>query len=139
MVEPIICPLWVGNEDRFVSRRYIAWDRPCRLCGRKVVVSDAIKRQLESSNETVLVCEQCALVRSSEIEALLTPEPKVDFAGTCPICASLKEQEEALSMALARARDLPESAAIQRKWAHLSKARWAHRFKAHNQEARGKR
>lgn len=101
-------------------------------------MSDAIKLQLESNNGTILVCEQCALVRSLEIEALLPPEPKADLDGTCPICAYLKEQEDAVMMEFARARDLPESAAIQRKFEHLSKSRWGHLFKAHNQESRGK-
>src|SRR5947208_2346769 len=119
MIEPIICPLWVSSADRFVSRRYHAWDRPCRLCGRKVVVSDSIKRQLESNNECVLVCEQCALVRSSEIEALLLPEPKADLDGACPTCASLKKQEETAAMELAQIRGLPGSADVQRKWEHL--------------------
>jgi hypothetical protein len=36
MVEPIICPLWVSNDDRFRSRHYRAWDRPCAVCGRQV-------------------------------------------------------------------------------------------------------
>ena len=97
-----------------------------------------MKRQLESSNETVLVCEQCALVRSSEIEALLPPEPEADLAEQCPICASLKEQYEAVSTELTLAQDLPESEAIRRKWEHLLNARFGHRFKAHNEEARGK-
>src|SRR5437879_7007482 len=105
MVEPIICPLWVSNDYRFRSRRYNAWDRPCGLCGRKVVVSDATKRQLESNSGAVIVCEQCALTRFSEIEALYRSESKaVDPEETCPTCASLKEQEEAAGMELARVR-----------------------------------
>lgn len=137
MVEPIICPLWVSNEGR-LARRYRAWDRACRIFGRKVVVSDAMKRQLESSNEAVLVCEQCALVRSSEIEALLPAEPKADLAERCPICASMEEQYEAVSTELKLAQDLPESKAIRRKWEHLLNARNGHRFKAHNEDGRGK-
>lgn len=42
MAEPIICPLWVNKDGAFRSRSYHAWDRPCRLCGRKVVLRDAI-------------------------------------------------------------------------------------------------
>lgn len=139
MVEPIICPLWVSNDDRFRSRHYHAWDRPCGLCGRKVVVSDAIKRRLQSDGGTVVVCEQCALARFSEIEALQRPESEsVDPQEACPTCASLKEQEEAAGMELARVRGLPDSADVQRKWEHLYNARWAHMFRAHNGEARGK-
>ena len=129
----------MNSDERFRSRHYHAWDRACRLCGRKVVVSDAIKRQLDSSSEAVLVCEQCALVRSLEIEALLPPGPKADLDKECSICSSFKEQEEEVKMELARVRDLPESAAIQRKWEHLANARWGHRFKAHSREARGKK
>jgi hypothetical protein len=55
----------------------------------------------------------------------------------CPTCASLKEQEEAARMELARAKDLPDSEDIQRKWKHLFSARWGHKCKAHNRDARG--
>src|ERR1017187_1050407 len=139
MVEPIICPLWVGNDDRFRSRHYHAWDRPCGLCGRKVVLSDAVKRQLQSNSGSAIVCEQCALARFSEIEAWRRPEPEaVDPEEACSTCASLKEQEEAAAMELARVLGLPDSAHVQRKWEHLFNARWEHRFKAHNREARGR-
>jgi hypothetical protein len=139
MAEPIICPLWVSNDDRFRSRRYNAWDRPCGLCGRKVVVSDAIRRQLQSHSGLVIVCEQCALAGFPENEALHRPESQaVDTEETCSTCASLKEQEEAAAVELARVRGLPDSADIQRKCEHLSRDRWEHRFKAHNREARGR-
>ena len=62
MIEPIVCPLWVTNDRRFRSRRYHAWDRPCCSCGRKVVVSDAVKRQLDFSSGALLLCEQCAVI-----------------------------------------------------------------------------
>ena len=139
MAEPIVCPLWVSSDSRFRSRHYHAWDRPCGLCGRKVVVSDAAKRHLESSRGTVVVCEQCALSRFSEIETLHRPEPKaVDVEETCPTCSTLKEQEEAAAIELAGVRGLPDSIDLQRKWEHLFNARWEHRFKAHNREARGR-
>jgi hypothetical protein len=140
MVEPIICPLWVSNDDRFRSRHYHAWDRPCGLCGRKVVVSDAIKRRLQSNSGAVVVCEQCALARFSEIEAFYRPGTEtVDPPEACSICASLKEQEECAALELARVMGLPDSADVQRKWEHLFNARWAHQFKAHNWEARGRK
>jgi hypothetical protein len=102
-------------------------------------VSDRAKRQLQSSSGTIIVCEQCALARFSEIEALHRGESQaVDLEETCLTCASLKEQEEAADVELARVRGLPESADIQRKCEHLSCARWEHRFKAHNREARGR-
>jgi len=102
-------------------------------------VSDAIKRQLGSNSGTAIVCEQCALVRFSEIEALYCPESQaVAPEETCSTCASLKEQEESAAMELARVRGLPDSEDIQRKWEHLFRARWEHRFKAHNREARGR-
>ena len=139
MVEPIICPLWASNDDRFRSRHYHAWDRPCGLCGRKVVVSDVIERRLQSNSGTVVVCEQCALARFSEIEALHRPESEsVDSEEACSTCASLKEQEEAAATELARVRGLPDSEDIYQKWAHLSRSRWNHQFKAHNNEPRGR-
>ena len=139
MAEPIVCPLWISNDNRFRSRHYHAWDRPCGFCGRKVVVSDAAKWQLESSSGTVVACEQCALTRFSEVETLPPPESKDgNSEETCSVCAALKEREESANMELARVRGLPGSEDIQRKWEHLSRARWDHRFKAHNQEARGK-
>jgi hypothetical protein len=142
MIEPIICPLWVTNDKRFRSRHYHAWDRPCRLCGRKVVVSDAVKKQLDSG--AVILCEQCAMIpaRQPEIEAL--DESKADTVeneGHCATCAALKEQEESAAMELARCKDLPDALGAktaQRRWAHLSHARWDHRFKAHNDEPRGR-
>jgi hypothetical protein len=101
-------------------------------------VSEAIKLQLESNTGAIVVCEQCALARFSEIEALHRPESEpIDPEETCLTCISLKEQEEAASIELARVRGLPDSADIQRKWKHLFHARWEHRFKAHNREARG--
>lgn len=139
MAEPIICPLWVSGDDRFRRRHYHAWDRPCGLCGRKVVVSDAIERQLRSNSGTVIVCEQCAVARFSEIEALQRPETvALDPEEACSTCASLKQQEEAAAMELAQVRGLPDSADVQRNWEHLSRARWEHRVKAHNLEARGR-
>jgi hypothetical protein len=96
MAEPIVCPLWNSEDDRFCRRRYHAWDRPCALCGRKVVVSDAVKRCIESGSGTVVVCDQCALARFAEVEGLHGPEPDgAKAAEMCPACAALKEQEEA--------------------------------------------
>jgi hypothetical protein len=110
------------------------------VCGRKVVVSDAIKRHLESNSRTSIVCEQCALARLSETEALDRPMSEgVDPEEACSTCASLKEQEEAAAMELARVRGLPNSEDIYQKWAHLSRSRWDHRFKAHNNEPRGRK
>ena len=47
--EPIrsYAPLWT-NERRFRSRRYHAWDRACSVCGTKVVVSEALKREIDA-------------------------------------------------------------------------------------------
>jgi hypothetical protein len=136
--EPIICPLWVSSDKHFRARHYRAWDRPCHLCGRKVVVSDALKRELESGDNAVLVCEQCALVSSEELHALPPPEPATESEEACPVCVSLQAQEEAAAMQLAQSAGLPESAGLQQKWEHLSRARWTHKTKAHAQDARGK-
>src|SRR5437016_13946839 len=107
MVEPVICPLWVSNDGRFRSRHYHAWDRPCALCRRKVVVSDAIKRQLESNSGTVIVCEQCALARLSEVDALHSHESEaVDPEETCSDWPSWNVQYKAAAMGLAGANGL---------------------------------
>ena len=84
------------------------------------------------------MCEQCALTRVEEIEALHPRSKAADPEEACPTCASLKEQEEAAAMDLARVTGLKDSMDIERKWERLFNARWEHRFKAHNREARGK-
>lgn len=134
--QPIICPLWVDNEDRFRSRHYHAWDRSCGICGRKIVVSSAVKRQIESEAGSVIVCEQCALARSEALAVLATSESSTEPA--CPACATLKAQEEAAAAQLARVTGLSGSEEARREWAHVFTARWRHKFKAHNQEARGR-
>lgn len=134
MSEPIICPLWEPNDKRFRSRHYHAWDRRCGLCDRAVVVSDAVKRQLESDAGASIICEQCDLIRTPESE---TTPPNESWSGiadaveTCPTCATLKEQEEAAAKELARCEGLPDVTVAmnaRKKWESLSHARWAHRF-----------
>lgn len=135
-VEPIICPLWVNGDERFHSRRYHAWDRPCGICGRKVVVSSSVKRQLDSEAGSVIVCEQCALARSEVLDALRNAE--FEILPACPTCDALKAQEESAAAELARIGGLSGSEEAQRRWAHIFTARWQHKFKAHNDEARGR-
>ena len=134
--EPIICPLWENSNERFRSRHYHAWDRPCAICGRKVVVSSAVKRQFESEAENLIICEQCALARSEVLDAL--QRPKSPTQPVCPTCDSLKAQEESAAVELAHVSGLSDSEDARRKWAHIFTARWQHRFKAHNDEARGR-
>ena len=142
--ESIVCPLWVTNDRRFRSRHYHAWDRPCSLCGRKVVVSDEVKRHLDSHSAAVIVCEQCALIWSSrsEIRPLQEPKPKAaENMGVCTTCQVLNEREAAAAREWARfgnSSDAPGARAAYRKWAHLSNARSRHRFKAHADEPRGR-
>jgi hypothetical protein len=141
MIELIVCPLWVANYRHYRSRQYLIWDRPCSLCGRKVIVSAAVKRQLDSGSGAVIVCEQCASIQApkSEIEALSASESNaIDNVEQCATCAALKEQEESAEVELARCKDLPNAKAARMKWAHLFDARWAHQFKAHNSEPRGR-
>jgi hypothetical protein len=66
MTESIICPLWDNNDRRFQTRRYHAWDCRCSSCGRKVVISEAVKRKLDAGNKVPVICEQCALTFASE-------------------------------------------------------------------------
>lgn len=142
--EPIVCPLWVSNDRRFRSRRYHAWDRSCSLCGRKVIVSDAINQRIQSGNEIVVVCEDCAVF---ELPGLVEPDPgSTDKSNAwqskdpCPTCATLKEQEQAAAKEWAQVANFRDatSEAIYRKWTHLATARARHRAKAHANEPRGR-
>jgi hypothetical protein len=144
MTEPIVCPLWATKDKRFRSRHYHAWDRPCGACGRKVVVSDAVKRRLDSSRGAVILCEQCAVIQAGNAELQASSESGPDAAedlAACVTCAALKEQVESAAMELARCKDLPDTigaTTAYKKWAHVFRARWDHRFKAHNNEPRGR-
>lgn len=144
MTETIICPLWDQSDKRFRSRHYHAWDRCCDLCGRKVVISEVTKRQIETSIMTTVLCEQCALVQwqqatlevPTEYECGLVDaeEPTHVDADSCATCEELKIQEEEAALESARCQGLPDRDAAEKahkRWAHLSRARWGHRFKAH--------
>ena len=143
MIEPIICPLWVSNDKRFTSRHYHAWDRPCHLCGRRVVVSDAVKDQLDFIVGSFVVCEQCALVHAMDRATLESSEPESSEAEreTCDVCETLRQQEEEASMELARCNAMTDKLGAdeaRRKWGHLFNARWKHKYKAHRQGRRGR-
>ena len=102
-------------------------------------MSEAIKRQLKCSSEKFIVCEQCALVRYSEVEVLCRASAKIgDLKEECPTCAALKQQVEAAEMERERVRGLPESAKVERRWAYIHRAFLEHECKAHNQDAIGK-
>jgi hypothetical protein len=115
MNDPIICPLWEPNDKQFRSRHYHAWDRCCDFCGRTVVVSDAVKQQLDSSAKTLLICDHCALIRApeSEIEALHEPSSAIEDGEACATCAALREQEESAAKELARCEGLPDGSAAK--------------------------
>ncbi len=142
--DPIICPLWEPKDKRFLSRRYHAWDRRCGLCGRTVVVSEAVKQLLDSSPGIALICEHRALLRAPESEPEAFHEPDsnaIEDVNPCPTCAILKEQQEEAAKQLARCDGLPDSHATEtarRKWAHSLRARSAHQFKAHTSDRRGR-
>jgi hypothetical protein len=133
MTETIVCPLWVSTDKRFRSRRYHAWDRPCASCGRKVVVSDAVKLRLDADRAIVILCEQCDVAEVACAPA--TPEE----GEPCATCAALKEQEESAAIEFARSKGTVSEEAACRKWAHVSRARWSHRSKAHKNDPRGRR
>jgi hypothetical protein len=103
-----------------------------------VAVSEAVKRKLDSDDSIVVVCEQCALVRQADLEALVPDEPLVDPEANCPICARLKEQLDSLPPEIAKAQNSKEAAALERKWHHIFNARYSHRGKAHTSTKRGK-
>jgi hypothetical protein len=144
MTEPIICPLWEANDKRFRSRQYHAWDRRCCLCGRTVIVTDAVKLQLDSNSQTVILCEQCALIRERESKTEATDEPQsnaTEDVGPCATCEVMKEKADSAARELARCADLPDglvAEAARRKSEHLSSAWRKHRFKAHNSDLRGR-
>ncbi len=99
-------------------------------------MSSAVMRQIESKAGSVIVCEQCALSRGE-----ILGEVQISESGTyskCPTCEALKKQEEEAAAELAHISNLPGSDEARRKWGHIFTARWQHRFKAHNDEARGR-
>ena len=133
----IVCPLWTSNERRFQARHYVAWDRACSLCGRKVIVSDAIKRESDADPAIALVCDQCDLM-DAPIELAVQSGPSPDEA--CATCAVLKQQEEAAAREAWRPHNLKDEQAnaARRKLAHLAGARVRHLRKTHGHEQRGK-
>jgi hypothetical protein len=143
MFERIVCPVWDSNDKRFQSRHYQAWDRRCGFCDRTIVVSNANKEKLDSTSETVLICEQCDLVRAqSEIEAIQKHEATaLEAMEPCAICAELRAQEQEAAKELATCESLPDSPATKtarRKWSHLFNSWLTHQFKAHSSAVRGR-
>jgi hypothetical protein len=140
----IICAAWNEKDERFHSRHYHAWDRACSSCGSKVVVGAADKRRLDGGTGVKLLCEPCALIAWQEgtLDLPSDDESVLEVAEeSCAICEELKRQEEAAAVESARCRGLPDRAADQlaaSKWEHISRARWAHRFRAHMDERRGR-
>jgi hypothetical protein len=138
--DKIICPLWTSDERRFRSRHYHAWDRACSVCGRKVVVSDAVKREIDADPTTALVCDQCALIETAMVSAESLTGSVLHPDEACATCARLKEQEEVAAREKWRLFNLKDEQANEahRKWAHFAEARVKHRQKAHGNERRGK-
>jgi hypothetical protein len=136
----IVCPLWTSIEPRFRSRHYHAWDRACSSCGRKVVVSGAVKREVDAEPTKALVCDQCALMDTAITPAESLTDSALHPDEACATCATLKEQEEAAAREKWRLSHLKDEQANEahRKWAHLANARVRHRQKAHGSERRGK-
>ena len=138
--DAIVCPLWVSNDRRFRSRHYVAWDRACSICGRKVIVTDAVKRDLDANPVRAISCEDCNLMgkEPDPAELLTTSEP--DGHQACATCAMLKEREEVAAREAGRLLNIRDSQAnaARRRWAHLAKARAQHRLKSHMNEQRGK-
>jgi hypothetical protein len=62
----------------------------------------------------------------------------IDPEEACSTCASLKQQEQAAAVELARARGLPNSEDIYQEWTRLFRSMLDHRFKAHNNQPRGR-
>src|SRR5260221_4598836 len=144
MIETITCPLWDENDRRFRSRHYHTWSQRCGACGRKVVVSDAVKQKIDTDSEIVVLCEQCVLVQSQAPTLgvqgeLQEPTPTVtegraSESDYCATCVALKREVEIAAVEKGRCDGLPDRKAADRahkKWAHLFRAQLAHLAKAH--------
>jgi hypothetical protein len=134
----IVCALWNENDKRFHSRHYHSWDRACSFCERKVVVGAADKSQIDANGKLKILCEQCALIHWP-VETIVEDGEPLDES--CAACEELKKQHEAAQLEAALCRGLPSrdaDRAAQKRLEHLSRARWAHRFKAHMDERRGR-
>jgi hypothetical protein len=107
---------------------------------RKIVVSDAVKREIDAEPGTALVCDQCALMDTAIVSGESLAGSVLRPDGVCATCARLKEQEEAAAREKWRLFNLKNEQADEahRKWAHLAEARVKHRRKAHGNERRGK-
>src|SRR5450631_3590207 len=90
MTEFIICPLWDNGDRRFKTRHYHAWHCPCGSCGRKLVISDALKRRIAGGTVPV-ICEQCGLILSNEPQAQI---PRWQGRRGCELCDDLVKQVE---------------------------------------------
>jgi hypothetical protein len=110
------------------------------VCGGKVVVSDAVKREIDAEPTTALVCDQCALLDTAMVSAEPLTDSGLHSNEACATCAALKEQEELAARERWRLANLKDEQANEayRKWAHLAEARARHRRKAHGSERRGK-
>ena len=106
MTESIICPLWDNNDRRFQTRRYHAWDSRCGSCGRKVVISEAVKRSIDTGETAPIICEQCALTFPNESKPQI---PRWQVRKGCELCSALEKQLEQARLEMYTLRELARS------------------------------
>jgi hypothetical protein len=122
MPESTICPVWDNTNRRFNSRRYQAWDHKCGSCGRKVVVSEAVKRRIDGGETVPIICEQCGLTPPYEP---FTTTPRWQSRKGCMLCVTLQKQlnQAQLEMyAHVNSKDRKAEQKARRKWVHLADA-----------------
>jgi len=133
----IVCPLWDNLREQNRSRRYIRWDRACLICSRKVVVSAAVKQQLELDPQRGIVCDQCAMAQPEFLEEIQLTESQAEQS-PCPVCERMQAQEISAKHQFERARGLPEAAELEKRWEHAFRAVWKHKNKAHSNTPRSR-
>lgn len=115
----IVCPLWDESDRRFRARHYHAWDTRCGSCGRRVAVSEAVKRSIDADRAVPVICEQCDLLKPDE-PAL--PVPRWVGPQGCELCEKLAKQVDEARLgwcALENSPDRKAAAKARRKWSHL--------------------
>lgn len=120
MTKSIICPLWDNTDHRFKSRAYHAWDHKCGSCGRKVVISEAVKHTIDDGEAVPIICEQCALMLPREPSLQV---PRWQGRKGCELCSRLQNQldQARLQMyALQNSKDRKAKEEATRKWVHLA-------------------
>lgn len=131
MPEAIVCPLWDDNDRRFRSRRYHAWDHRCGSCGRKVAVSEAVKRRIDLQGDAPVVCEECAQTSTSDVGVTVPRWAQAPEDEACELCRFLKGQMDEARLASSAVENSSGREAAGRRLEHLHNELLHHRKAAH--------